>query len=244
MVDIHCHCLPGIDDGPSTTDESLQLCRSLSENGIGRVIATPHQLGRYDTSNTAIHIRHLTDDLNHRLKQSGIDLTVYPGADVRVDERIAALLETDQILTLADGGRYLLLELPHTVWIAPNRLLADLALRGITGILSHPERHQSIAHEPGLIEPWLDHGALLQITAASLCGDFGPEAMRLAWHFLENGQAAIVASDAHDTHRRPPRMHRAMQLIQARLGTARATEVCIDNPTRILEGADVLTLAA
>ena len=86
-VDIHCHCLPCIDDGPKTMSEAIELCRALAGDGIGTVIATPHQLGRFDNTNDAEQIREAVGIMNTKLNEKEIDITILPGADVRVDER-------------------------------------------------------------------------------------------------------------------------------------------------------------
>src|SRR5690348_17027327 len=83
-VDIHCHCLPELDDGPVSMDDAIALCRALVEDGITSVIATPHQLGRYDRLNTAAEIRSIVDELSDRLKEQGVPLEVFPGGDVRL----------------------------------------------------------------------------------------------------------------------------------------------------------------
>jgi len=240
-IDIHCHCIAGVDDGPETTPESLALCRALADDGIGVVIATPHQLGRFSGSNEASHIRQAVSVLNEQLRHNEISLTVMPGGDVRVDERICQLLEADKILTLADGGRYILLELPHEIFIDIQPLLVGLASMGVQSIISHPERHRVLSKQPEKLLKWLDSGAHLQITAASLLGEFGSSVQRAAWHFLVCGWVSFVATDAHDLYGRRPLMRAAFEDISARLGETTAREVCIANPLRVLEGKDIQT---
>lgn len=235
-VDVHCHCLPGVDDGPETLDQAVQLCAALTEDGFTTVIATPHQLGRYDGRNAAASVRLACNSLQDELNRRQIPLAIKPGADVRVDERIAGLLKMDEVLTLGDGRAHLLLELPHETYIDPQMLIRLLASRGIQPILSHPERHEAIRERLSRVTPWLEQGAVLQVTAGSLLGDFGADAQTAAWRLLEAGTVALVATDAHDTRRRPPRMSAAAQLIERRLGFAVARLVCIENPLRVLQG--------
>ena len=147
-VDIHCHCLAAVDDGPATMDEALALCRGLTDDGVSVVVATPHQLGRFSECNEASQIREAVSVLNEELRCSEIPLTVMPGGDVRVDERVCQLLEADKILTLADGGRHILLELPHDVFIDIELLIGELASMGVQAVVSHPERHRVIARDP------------------------------------------------------------------------------------------------
>src|SRR5205814_2128665 len=122
-VDTHCHILPGIDDGPETLNDTLALCRVLVRDGITTVIATPHQLGRFEGKNTPADVRAAVAQLQAILEQRRMPLRVVAGAEVRVDPRIPQFLDEDRILTLADGKKYLLLELPTAVAIAPDALL-------------------------------------------------------------------------------------------------------------------------
>jgi len=232
-VDIHCHVLPGIDDGPPTPGDSVELCKALAADGITTVIATPHQLGRYDRSNSGSAVRAAVMTLREALAREGVPLKVTAGADVRVDERIVSLVASGEVLTL-DGGSYMLLELPHETYIDPAPLIRLLATRGVRSIVTHPERHDTVRKNPDLVGPWLKAGALLQLTAGSLIGSFGSKAEEAAWRWLGAGHAAFVATDAHDVDRRPPCMTQAIEAIERRLGVAMARRVCVENPARVL----------
>ncbi len=177
--------------------------------------------------------------MNRSLMSEGIPLLVRPGADVRLDERIPRMLCEDRILTLGDSGQTLLLELPDDVFIDPLQLIRDLSSHGVRVIVSHPERNRFLTANPGVIHAWLTLGATLQLTAGSFRGDFGSTAQRAAWYWLESGQASLVASDAHDTVRRPPRMSEAIRLIDKRLGEATARRVCLENPLRIFSDREL-----
>ena len=241
-MDIHCHCLPGLDDGPGTMADAVALCRALVADGCTTAIATPHQLGRYEGLNPPSRIRRAVHDLNAALLEADVPLAVAPGADVRVDERIPALLDEGQVLTLADGGRYLLVELPHEVFIDLAALLVQLADRSVTAVVSHPERNAFLVSRPEAARPWVEKGALLQVTAGSLCGDFGPAVEKAAWYYLTTGMAALVATDTHDLLERPPRMSQAFGLIAERLGHGLARRVCIASPAAVLTGVDVASV--
>src|SRR5829696_7501536 len=149
-VDIHCHCLPGLDDGPKTTDDALALCRALAADGLTTVVATPHQLGRYDLRNNAAAIRAAAAALRSTLAAENVPLEIRVGADVRVDERILPLLASGEVLTLG-GGPYLLLELPHETYIEPEPLIRVLASRGVRCIITHPERHPVVRKRPEVV---------------------------------------------------------------------------------------------
>jgi protein-tyrosine phosphatase len=123
--------------------EALDLCRGLVNDGVTTVVATPHQLGRYDRGNEADAVRQAVAALNRTLMVEGVPLKVLPGAGVRLDERICALLDEGRILTVADGVAYLLLELPRETFIDPLPLLRRLTDRGVRPIITHPERNTS-----------------------------------------------------------------------------------------------------
>jgi len=240
IVDVHCHCLPGLDDGPADLVRSIELCRALADQGVTDVIATPHQLGRYEGKNSAKEVRQCVADLNTALEWSKIPLKVHPGADVRVHERLLDLLQSDTVLTAADGHRYLMLELPHDPFIDISPLIDELTSRGITPVITHPERHDALVHRPQFLVNWINKGAVAQVTGASLLGDFGVRAHAAAWDWLGRGLATLVASDSHDLVRRPPRVLETIDLIAKRLSHVIAQRTCIENPARLLAGQDLL----
>ncbi len=242
FTDVHCHCLPGLDDGPAGSIEMLALCRSLVADGIDRVVATPHQLGRFENRCDADSIRDAVAKLNRCLWETQIPLTVLPGADVRLDERIPTLLGSEDILTVADGGRYLLLELPHEVFIDPETLLSMLVSMEVTAIITHPERHAYLARNPDCIRRWVAYRPCLQITAASFGGGFGKQSQDAAWAFLHAPMPILVATDAHDTNSRAPRMSEAYSLLTRQFGYVVADILCVENPRRAVEGRDLLML--
>ena len=238
-VDVHCHCLPGLDDGPRTWTDAIALCRWIVEDGITTTIATPHQLGRCHRSNSAAKIRRAVEALTGELAQEHIPLEVLPGADVRVDEHVLALLDAHEILTLADRGEYLLLELPHELFIDPQPLLDGLIRRRVRPILSHPERHCFLQQSAGIVDSWVSAGVVIQITAGSLLGDFGRSARTTAWELVERGLVGLVATDAHDAEQRIPRLSAAIEMLSAEVGVEFARQVCLVNPLAVVEGRDI-----
>ena len=234
-VNIHCHCLPGLDDGPQTQQEALALCRRLVADGVTTVVATPHQLGRYSRENSPARVRRAVGELAAALARENIPLEVLPGGDVRIDERLLALLDADEVLTVADRGQYLLLELPHEVFLDPQRLLGGLVKRGIQPIMTHPERYPYLRSAWDLMAGWVAQGAAIQITAGSLLGDFGSLAHDMAWEMATRGLVGLVATDAHGEER-PPRLSAAIEVLSAQLGLAFARQVCATNPLAVLKG--------
>ena len=239
FVDIHCHLLPAIDDGPATMADSIALCRLLVRDRIGTVVATPHQLGKYDTKNSGKIIKEKVIELNKVLAENEIPLKVLAGADVRIDERITSLIKSGEVLTVADNGKNLLLELPENILINIDSLINELSQAGVKVILTHPERHQSLAIQPQLLSNWSNKGCAIQITAGSVLGKFGSIAQKAAWQILESGLPLIVATDSHNTDSRAPCMRAAYQMIAGHLGQQTANLVCIENPARAIEGKEI-----
>ncbi len=236
FVDTHCHCLPQLDDGPGSIDEAISLCRTLVEDNVCTVVATPHQLGRFENRTSAAMIHQATRRLNEELDERGIELTVLPGAEVRLDERIAELLARHEVLTLADAGRHVLLELPWDVFIDVEPLLVRFVSEGVDPIIAHPERNGPLLGRIEALRRWLSCGISLQVTASSLTGHFGPQAQRAAWSLVAERWVDTIATDAHDRHSHPPCMAAAYEMIAADIGHNVARLLCAENPSRIARG--------
>ena len=235
LSDVHCHILPGVDDGAQTLEESWALARALVADGVSSVIATPHQMGRYAGKNGPAEIREKAMVLQRSLDEAGIALKVLPGGDVRIEEDLGKRIQADGVLTLGDLKKHILLELPHEAYFEPWGLLAELQAMGIQSILSHPERHHHVQQQPALAGAWLKHGVLLQVTSGSLTGDFGEAAQKCAWQLMTYGAISILASDAHDCDRRPPRMKTALKMISDKLAGPIARRL-VDNAQRVVDG--------
>jgi protein-tyrosine phosphatase len=214
-------------------EDALKLCRALVVEGIATVVATPHQLGRYDGRNDGSQVRDAVDVLTVALAEHSIPLEVLGGGEVRIDERIPAMLRGGQVLTLA-GGDYLLLELPESGYLDPLPLIRFLGRGGITAIIAHVERYREVQKRLEIVNPWIEAGAALQINAGSLTGNFGRDAERTSWHLIDQEFRLLVATDAHDIRARPPQLSHAAELIERRFGVDTAVRTCIENPWQIL----------
>lgn len=242
FTDIHCHCLPYIDDGPLTMGESLKLCEALTNEGVKSVVATPHQLGRFEGRNEATQVRKVVDDLNQSLKANEIPLKVLPGGEIRVDERICRLIENDEVMTLADSKKFILLELPFQTFINIELLLKELNSMGIRSIISHVEKIEPLVAQPDILYKWFEHSVYLQVTASSLLGDFGLKIQRAAWNFLSSRWVSFIATDSHDVNHRRPRIREAFDIIRMKLGESIARLVCIENPARVITGQNIVSV--
>jgi len=238
MIDIHTHILPTIDDGPTTMTESLEMCRIAVNDGIKKMIATPHvQNGMYDLdANKVLEKIHL---LNQLVKQEGLDLVIFPGAEVHLSDRLldAEILKESSILTLNGGKKYILLEFPFQ-WVpsGTEHVIFKLRSMGFTPILPHLERNFKIQRDPSMIRHFAEMGAILQVTAQSITGDFDAAPMKCALWMLKNNLVHVIASDAHSPAGRPPILTKALKVVSDKLGEEAAKKMVLDHPGMILEG--------
>lgn len=238
FVDIHCHMLPGLDDGAVNLGVSLAMAQMAVADGIETVVVTPHQLGNY-SRNQGVNIRAYTERLQREFKQRRIPLKVLPGADVRIEPDMIRRLQTREVVSLADRQRHVLLELPHELYMPLDGLLRALRPAGMVGILSHPERNQGILRDPDVVPALVEAGCLMQVTAGSLTGSFGPEIQEFSEWLLEEGFVHFLATDAHGTDRRRPIMSRAYHHAAELVGQRRAEELCCHNPEAVATGHEV-----
>lgn len=238
FVDIHCHLVPGIDDGAKSWQESLAMARMAVADGIETIVVTPHQLGGY-AHNSGEMIRQRTAELQRELDAHDILLRVLPGADVRIDNGMIEGLKNGGVLTLGDHRRHVLLELPHEMYFPLEPVLDDLARAGMVGILSHPERNQGLLKQPALVESLVDYGCLMQVTAGSLTGTFGPNSRDMAEWMLGEGIVHFISTDAHGPRARRPLLGRAFQRTAELAGEETAIALCCGNPAAIASGHDV-----
>lgn len=202
MVDLHCHLLPLVDDGPSSVEHTLRLAEQAVADGITRIVATPHLYHpQFETEDVDVQLT--VDELNVLLKQRDIPLTVYAGHEIRLTGELIEEIKEQRALPLANS-RYILIEFPSNgIPSYARQVFAELISDGYVPIIAHPEKNKAIIQNPSLLFEFISNGAISQVTCASLIGKYGKDVQRFAVALLENGLAHIVASDAHHTEKRP-----------------------------------------
>ncbi len=239
LIDLHTHILPGMDDGAADLEQALAMARTAADDGITIIAATPHVLaGEYD--NSRVQILQKIGELQQVLEAEGINIKIMPGAEYYIEADLPRRLADGQLLTINDGGKYLLVELP--AMMVPDytaRVLYELQLQGVTPILAHPERNSGFARDPKLLQVFIERGFLVQITAGSITGKFGKAVSKTAMAFLQNGCVHIIASDAHSASKHNPRipvLSPACAILQRKYGTDMARQLSSGNPEKILAG--------
>jgi protein-tyrosine phosphatase len=235
VIDLHCHVLPGIDDGPQTIDDSVALARAGAAAGICTFVATPHVSPRYP--NTAQDIARLAEQVRERFSAEGLDVDLRTGAEVAMTRVGDTTAEELRRLRLG-GGPWLLVEPPFAPGAGGLDLIVrELQRQGHRILLAHPERCPALHGDPGLVESFIADGVLMSVTAGSLVGRFGERVRTFALRLAQEGMIHNVASDAHDTAGRSPGMAREIE--QCGLAPLRAwlTE---DVPAAILGGSTTI----
>lgn len=218
MVDLHCHLLPGIDDGSKNMETSLRLAREATENGVTHALLTPHHMNGHYVNHKQDVIRK-TKEFQKQINAHDIPLTVFPGQEVRINGQLLEALNKDDILFADTAGKYLMLEFPDDdVPHYTNQMIFDLQQRGIIPVIVHPERNTKIMSKPDLIYQLLEKGCLSQITASSYVGTFGKKVKDFSYRLIEAGQGYIFASDAHNLPGRKYEMRQAFEKMQREFG--------------------------
>jgi protein-tyrosine phosphatase len=232
MIDIHHHCLPGVDDGPRTLAESVDQCRMAADEGIETIVATPHVLrGRWkNTSRTQ-----LTSILDELRGKVGENPRIVLGSEYFFAHDMDEMLRGGSIIPLA-GGRYILVEFASNA-VPPlvREPLYRIQLEGWTPVIAHPERNIIFQSKPEFLASLIRIGVKTQVTTGSITGEFGPEAQAAATDWLRRGWVHVMATDAHNGTRRPPRFRIARERVADLAGEQIAQALFVDNPKSIVE---------
>lgn len=199
VIDLHTHVLPGIDDGARSVEDSRAMALAAAAAGVSVLVATPHVRDDYPT--TSAEMEEAVAFVRADFVQQGIPVEVLPGAEVDLSLLWAIPPEELRRLTLAQTGRYLLLEFPYRGWpLALDSAVTRLVQLGVTPLLAHPERNPEVQDRPHRVRGLVDSGALVQVTAASLVGDRDRAAQAAALRLLDLGLVHVLASDSHGSH--------------------------------------------
>ncbi len=243
MIDLHAHILPGVDDGAESLEESVELCRMAARDGCTHLVATPHRR-RDEWPDTP---RAELEALLRRVQaECGPVPRLLLGGEIRVDSELARELDAGDGSILALGeSRSLLLELePRGFGPDPLSVVEDLARRGRRAILVHPELTPALRGDLDLLATLVTAGALLQVTAASVSGEFGRAPRAVVEELFDAGLVHLVASDAHRPQWRPTGLSRAREAVARRWGEEVAEAVTTSNPRAVLEDRDLAALDA
>jgi len=237
---MHTHILAGVDDGPKSIEEAVSMLRQAVEEGITDIIATSHAYNpHYHVGKAAVEKKML--ELQEVIDTHAIPITIHSGQELRIQDKTAEVLETEEALTLANS-LYALIELPSSSipsFTVP--LIQRLMTQNITPIIAHPERNKAIAEKPARLERLISHGALAQVTAGSVAGHFGKGAQKAALSLVRSNLIHFYGSDVHNLTTRPFLFNEGLDYMD-KSNLTDYVDLFLENNARILEKKDAIIL--
>ena len=239
MTDIHCHILPGVDDGAESMDEALAMARMAWESGVRRIIATPHcNLPDLENFRSAELAKRFVA-LRRAVEEAGIGVEILPGAEIFATPQVPQLLQQQKLPTLANS--YLLMEFYFDEDAdAMDTALRQVAELGYVPVVAHPERYDAVQRDPYLVGRWFHNGYVIQLNKGSILGRLGRRAEAAADWILARGLAHTVASDAHSDDVRTPHMTEIRRYLTDRCDSSYANILLTINPDRIARDLPLL----
>ncbi|MBE9532168.1 MAG: hypothetical protein IME98_05125 [Proteobacteria bacterium] len=242
MIDLHCHILPNIDDGPSDIEGSLAMCRMASADGIKVIVATPHFKPGLFTLPTFDEVSEATILLNERLAEEEVDLKILIAAEVRLTTDTLDYLVKERFLCFNGNGRYFLMEFPNRLETLPEgweSLIGSLLRAGYRPLIAHPERNFYFIKNPYKLVRAVRSGAMLQLTAQSVTGKAGEEAQDFSNFLLAEGLVHSISTDSHSTTSRPTVLTDAVISASEIIGEEKAIDLVTTIPQAIIDGRDI-----
>ncbi len=238
MIDIHSHILFGIDDGAADLEASIKMAQQAYIDGVTDIIATPHYIkGSYE--NTADIIIAKTAVLNRELKKMNIDVKIYPGAELYLDIDLLDDLFSKKLMSL-NHSMYVLIEFPfQSIPRGTDELIFKLLVNKYIPIIAHPERNSEFLRKPEKLYGFIEKGALVQMNAGSLLGDFGSSVAKLSRVFLQNKFVNFVGSDAHHYEGRNSKLTKWIEEAAKYVGIDYATDMVTKFPKKIIDSIEI-----
>jgi protein-tyrosine phosphatase len=234
LTDLHVHLLAGLDDGPRTWDDALAMCRIAVAEGVRHSVALAHQSERWTLTPGAI--RAAAAELARRLTEQGVPLTVVPAAEVMAVPDLVEAWAGGRLLSVGDHGKYLLVEMPHRLFVDLRLPIQRLRARGVGVILAHPERHPELLHDAGRLEELIGLGCLVQVSSGSVTAPENPVAEAALRKWFQRGCVHLLGSDGHSPRSRKPLLAAAAARISAWVGADDAARICGANGLAVLRG--------
>lgn len=238
FADTHVHLLAGRDDGPKTLDVALAMCRMLASQGVRHATALCHQNDVFPGNDPAT-IQAAADELTRALQERSIPLAVYPTGEVMLTPTLVEQMDAGAFQTVGGHRQFLLVEMPHGIFVDLLPLAQTLRSRGLRLIIAHAERYPELLHDPGLAERWIAAGCLLQATASAFADPWNAVEERALKLWAERGFVHLFGTDGHGVERRPPRYLDGYRRLVKWAGAAAAERIACHWGVAILQGLPV-----
>lgn len=244
MIDLHCHILPGLDDGAESLEEAVGMARIAEAEGIEKIVATPHLFrDNFEYEDLSI-IEERRKELSNVLEINNIQVEILSGAEVHISHNLIEEIRKNRNYLVLNQGSYMFIEFPSDhVFSGIKELFFELMSEGITPIIAHPERNSVFARSPSLLYDFVQMGGLAQANSGSFSGIYGKEIEEAVFRLLELNLVHFIGSDGHNTRSRAPRLLEAVKRAEMVGWKEKAKTLVWDNPKAVIENREIPFLA-
>lgn len=234
MIDIHCHILPGLDDGASNFIEALEMIKTAEREGISHIVATPHCIDNFNED-----VFSMLTNLKEVAASQGCNIELLAGSEIYITPALLQMVKEKKVICL-NNSKYILVELPmYDMPLYTLDVLYELRLIGIVPIIAHPERYKYVISNPSIIKDLIDAGALCQVNSGSITGRYGKAIEKTVHILFKHNMVHFVASDAHSSERRPPKLKKAYDIIKQRYGWDMAYKLFYVDPYSVINNVNI-----
>jgi protein-tyrosine phosphatase len=239
MIDLHCHILPGLDDGAVDMAESVEMARIARDEGVRTIVATPHVFRDGSDPKVLTLMVRKREELAQALAKEKIDLEVVSGAEVYFSHEFLDEVRKKRKRLVVNGSAYLFVEFPADhIYAGARNIFFDLLNEGLIPIIAHPERNGGFQKEPALLYELVRMGALAQANSRSFLGGYGTRVRETAVSFLKLNLVQLIASDGHSPRTRSPRMRAAVAEVAKMVGEKAALAMVTANPEAVIKDGE------
>jgi protein-tyrosine phosphatase len=240
MIDLHCHILPGLDDGAERLEESVEMARAAEEDGIEKIVATPHLFRDNLAYEDLSIIEEKKEELNQALKTNNINVEIFAGAEVNISHHLLEQIRENRSYLTLHQSSFMFVEFPPDhVFSGVKELFFELMSEGITPIIAHPERNSVFIHHPGPLYELLQMGALAQANSGSFLGMYGSTVESAVLRLLQLNLIQFIGSDGHNSRSKAPRLSEAVKIAASLIGEERAKALVKENPQAVLDDQQI-----
>lgn len=241
MIDIHTHILPGIDDGAQAIEESIEIAKRASDEGVKAIVATPHVLEAISEDGWK-RIGDIFDRLRQRLISAKIGIDIILGAELFISPEVPAWIKRNRELTINGGNKYILIELPsYEIPLFTEQTIFELLLQGVVPIIAHPERGMAIQQDTNRLSALVEKGVLTQANVGSLTGKYGKASRKTAKTLLTRNLIHMIGTDVHTVPNGSYPLSQGVNMAAEVVGIERAKEMVTSIPERMIRGEEIST---
>ena len=240
MIDIHSHILSGLDDGAQSLAESIEMAKIAADDGITKIVATPHMFRNNFDGNNFGAITKAKSELESSLKENNINIELFIGAEVHISHNLIDEIKKNKSNMVINRSQYLLVEFPAShIFSGIKELFFDLMSEGIIPIIAHPERNMVFMENPSFLYEMLGMGVLTQVNSGSFLGIYGRRVAETATRFISWNFIHFIGTDSHNDRSMAPVLSDAVSMLQKRIGQDSARALVWDNPQAVLDNKDI-----